>query len=75
MLAKEDMRSRFAAEYAAALVLSFRSAKLAKDMAAELMRRREDAIQKVEKQLAMQRAERTAERRSQERSSSGSMAV
>jgi chemotaxis protein histidine kinase CheA len=63
-MAKEDMRSRFAAEYAAALELSFRTAILAKEKAAELMRlRREEAVQRVEKKLAMERAARTQERK------------
>jgi hypothetical protein len=63
-MAKEDMRSRFAAEYSAAVELAFRGAVLAKQKAAELMRlRKEEAIQRVEKKLAMERAARTLERR------------
>ncbi len=64
LMGKEEYRSRCAWQYATDVENALKSARLAKEKAAELARlRREDAIQRVEKKLTMERAARTAERR------------
>lgn len=61
---KEDSRSKFAAEYFIECQIALNSLKLAKARAAELARyRREEAIKRVEENMARQRSERIEARR------------
>lgn len=61
---KEDERSRFAAEYAHEQELIVKSAELAKEKASALNQaRREEALKRVEDQMAIERSKRMEERR------------
>jgi hypothetical protein len=65
-MTKEDKRSRFAAEYAMECEVAEISKKIAKEKAKELRKlRREEAIKKVEDELARKRSQRIEVRRAQ----------